>query len=54
MNRYPGLRDMFAPAEEVQAEADECASFISPRLGVGLLGLTVVLIGLHWAWSMSL
>lgn len=43
-----------APAEEMQAEIVDVAPIISPRLGVGLLGLTVVLIGVHWAWAMTL
>lgn len=41
------------PAEVLQAEADEPA-LITTRFGFVLLGLTLSLIALHWAWSLSL
>lgn len=57
MNRShisPAVLHQLAPAEELQTDVAELAPFISPRFGLGLLALTAVLAGTHWAWSMTL
>ena len=48
------LREMeLVPAEEVQREPDE-QPVITLRFGLGLLALSLAMIGVHWVWSAGL
>ncbi|WP_260581139.1 hypothetical protein [Sphingopyxis sp. PET50] len=53
LSRDNPCQPMIAPAEDLQADPD-LEPVITLRFGLGLLALSLAMIGVHWVWSAGL